>query len=102
REQANTQREQAQEIVRAVAAAEQQAEQGRRSVMQLMQRAVISRNEQAQAEAALASLESESERLASESDGARRELEELGVQRGQAALTFGDVTERLKTLETEI
>ncbi len=102
REQANTQREQAQEIVRAVAAAEQQAEQDRRSVMQLMQRAVISRNEQAQAEAALASLESESERLASESDGARRELEELGVQRGQVALTFGDVTERLKALETEI
>jgi chromosome segregation protein len=102
RESANTQREQAQEVVRAVATAEQQAEQDRRSVMQVMQRAVISRNEQAQAEAALASLESESERLTAESGSARHELEELGVQRGQAALTFGDVTERLKTLETEI
>ena len=32
----------------------------------------------------------------------RRELAELGVQRGQVAMTFGDVTERLKTLEAEI
>jgi chromosome segregation protein len=102
RERANTQREQAQEVARAVATAEQQAEQDRRAAMQLMQRAVISRNEQAQAEAALASLESESERLTAESGSARRELEELGVQRGQVALTFGDVTERLKALETEI
>jgi chromosome segregation protein len=70
--------------------------------MQLMQRAAASRNEQAQAEAALASLEGESERLVSESDLARRELAELGVQRGQVAMTFGDVTERLKSLEVEI
>ena len=88
--------------MRAVALAEQQAEQNRRTAMQLMQRASQSRNDQAQAEAALAGLENESERLVSESDIARRELAELGIQRGQVALTFGDVTERLKTLETEI
>ncbi len=32
----------------------------------------------------------------------RRELSELGVQRGQVAMSFGDVTERLKRLEGEI
>ena len=102
RETALAQQQRAQEAVRAVAGAEQQAEQNRRGAMQLMQRAAASRNEQAQAEAALASLEGESERLVSESDLARRELAELGVQRGQVAMTFGDVTERLKSLEVEI
>jgi chromosome segregation protein len=102
REAAQGQQQRAQEAVRAVAAAEQQAEQSRRGAMQLMQRAAASRNEQAQAEAALEGLESESERLVAESDGARRELGELGVQRGQLAMTFGDVTERLKGLGAEI
>ena len=102
REAAQAQQQRAQEAVRAVGAAEQQAEQNRRGAMQLMQRAAASRNEQAQAEAALASLEGESERLVQEQETARRELAELGVQRGQVALTFGDVTERLKALEAEI
>jgi chromosome segregation protein len=102
REAAQAQQQRAQEAVRAVTAAEQQAEQNRRSAMQLMQRAAASRNEQAQAEAALGGLESESDRLVSESDMARRELAELGLQRGQVAMTFGDVTERLKLLEAEI
>jgi chromosome segregation protein len=102
REAAQAQQQQAQEAVRAVAAAEQQAEQNRRAGFQVLQRAGQSRNEQAQAEAALAGLESESERLVSESDVARRDLAELGIQRGQVAMTFGDVTERLKALETEI
>ena len=102
REAAQAQQQRAQEAVRAVAAAEQQAEQNRRGAMQLVQRAAASRNEQAQAEAALASLESEQERLVQESDTARRELAELGIQRGQVAMTFGDVTERLKALEAEI
>ena len=102
RESAQAQQQRAQEAVRSVAAAEQQAEQNRRGAMQLMQRAASSRNEQAQAEAALGGLESESERLVSESEMARRELADLGVQRGQVAMTFGDVTERLKSLEMEI
>jgi chromosome segregation protein len=99
---AQAQQQRAQEAVRAVAAAEQQAEQNRRGAMQLMQRAAASRNEQSQAEAALAGLENESQRLVSESDAARRELAELGLQRGQVAITFGDVTERLKAIEVEI
>jgi chromosome segregation protein len=102
REAVQAQQQQAQQAVRAVATAEQQAEQNRRGAMQLMQRAASSRNEQAQAEAALAGLENESDRLVSESDAARRELAELGLQRGQVALSFGDVTARLKGLEVEI
>ena len=102
REAVQAQQQKAQEAVRAVAAAEQQAEQNRRENLQVLQRAGQSRNEQTQAEAALAGLESESERLVSESDVAQRDLAELGVQRGQLAMTFGDVTERLKGLETEI
>jgi chromosome segregation protein len=102
REAAQAEQQRAQEAVRAVAAAEQQAEQNRRGAMQLMQRAAASKNEQAQAEAARAALEGESERLLAESETARRELAELGLQRGQVEMTFGDVTERLKTLEAGI
>jgi chromosome segregation protein len=93
---------QAQEAVRAVAAAEQQTEQNRRASMQLMQRIGQTRNEEAQASASLAGLEREAERLVSESNIARQELETLGLQRGQVALSFESVTERLKRLETEI
>src|SRR6185312_8089659 len=54
------------------------------------------------AEAALAGLDREAERLLSESDIARQELETLGLQRGQVKLSFESVTERLKRLEAEI
>ena len=90
REAAQAQQQRAQEAVRAVAGAEQQAEQHRRGAMQLMQRAAASQNEQAQAEAALASLEGESERLVQEQEMARRELAELGC----AARATGDVVRR--------
>jgi chromosome segregation protein len=93
---------QAQEAIRAVSAAEQQAEQDRRTSMQLMQRIAQSRNQEAQASAALTGLEHEAERLLSESGVARQELETLGIQRGQVALSFESVTERLKRLEAEI
>ncbi len=102
REAARNHQSQAQEAVRAVSSAEQQVEQNRRSSMQLMQRLGQTRNEEAQATAALSSLEREAERLVSESDIARQELETLGLQRGQVALSFETVTQRLKRLETEI
>ncbi len=102
REAAEAQQQRAQEAARAVAASEQQTEQNRRTGFQLLERASQSRNQQAQAEVALASLDRESERLVAESDGARRELAELGFERGQVAATFGNVTERLKALEAEI
>src|SRR5437764_1938351 len=102
REAAQAHQAQAQEAVRAVAQAEQQAEQNRRASMQLIQRISQTRNEEAQAAAALAGLEREAERLLSESDIAKQELETLGLQRGQVKLSFESVTERLKRLESEI
>jgi len=92
----------AQNAIRAVTAAESQAEQSRRSALQLMQHANATRSEIAQAEATLAGLDRESERLASESDVARQELATLGLQRGQVKMSFESVTERLKRLEAEI
>ena len=102
REAANAQQAQAHEATRNVLAAEALAENQRRSAMQSMQRAVQANNEIAQAEAALAGLDRENERLETESQTARAELESLGQQRGQVKLSFESVTERLKRLETEI
>jgi chromosome segregation protein len=102
RSNAQQQQQQAQDAVRAVAAAEQQTEERRRNAMQIMQRAAQANNEEAQAGAALSGLERESERLVSESDTARLELETLGLQRSQIKMSFEGVTERLKRLEAEI
>jgi chromosome segregation protein len=102
RETAQAQQAQAHEATRSVLSAEALAENQRRAAMQSMQRAAQANNEIAQAEAALAGLERENERLESESQGARGELEALGQQRGQVKLSFEGVTERLKRLEAEI
>jgi chromosome segregation protein len=99
---ASAQQAQAHEATRSVLAAEALAENQRRTAMQTMQRAAQANNEIAQAEAALAGLDRENERLAAESETARRELEALGQQRGQIKLSFEGVTERLKRLEAEI
>lgn len=93
---------QAAEAVRAVSLAEQQAEASRRNALSTIQRANSMRNEVAQAEASLAGLEAEADRLARESDVAREELSSLGLQRGQARLSFETVTDRLQRLEAEI
>ena len=102
REAANAQQAQAHEATRSVLAAEALTENQRRSGMQIMQRAAQANSEQAQAEAALAGLDRESERLASETSSAHQELEAIGAQRGQLKTAFEDVTARLKRLETEI
>jgi chromosome segregation protein len=102
REAAQRQQQAAQEAVRAVQAREQQAEQARRNQMQLMQRVAQVRNEEAQAAAALQGLERESERLVAESQGAREELQSLGMQRGQMRMSHESVQDRLKRLEIEI
>ncbi len=102
REDAQAQQAQAHEATRNVLAAEALAENQRRAGMQIMQRAAQANNEQAQAEAALAGLDRENERLAAESATAREELEALGVQQGQIKMSFEDVTARLKRLEGEI
>jgi chromosome segregation protein len=92
----------AQEAIRALAQAEQQVENNRRNGMTLLQRASQTRNEEAQAAAALQGLEREAERLLSESDIAKQELTQLGLERGQVRMSFESVTERLKRLEAEI
>jgi chromosome segregation protein len=92
----------AQEAVRSVQAREQHAEMSRRAGMQLMQRVAQVRNEEGQAQAALAGLEREGERLIAESATAREELQALGLQRGQIRMSHESVTERLKRLEMEI
>ena len=102
REAAQTQQAAAQSAIRALALAEQQMENNRRSGMSLLQRASQTRNEEAQAAAALAGLEREAERLLSESDVARQELTQLGLERGQVKMSFESVTERLQRLEVEI
>ncbi|QHN02953.1 chromosome segregation protein SMC [Granulicella sp. WH15] len=102
RAEAQRQQQAAQQALFAVNSKEQAAEQNRRHSMQLMQRANQIRNEQAQAEAALAGLDRESERLLSESETARQELQSLNLQRGQAKLSFESVNDRLKRLEMEI
>ena len=99
---AQAQQQRAHDAMRGVLNAEAQAEQGRRNALNAMQRANGARNEIAQAEAALAGLDRENDRLAAESDTARHELEQLGHQRGQAKITFESVTDRLKRLEAEI
>ena len=102
RQTAQAQQQAAQNAIRALAQAEQQVENNRRNGMQLLQRASQTRNEEAQAAAALSSLDREGERLKSESDVARQELTQLGLERGQVKMSFESVTERLKRLEAEI
>jgi chromosome segregation protein len=99
---AQEQTNQAHAATREVLAAEANAEQQRRDAMTAMQRAAQANNEIAQAEAALQGLDRENERLMSESGAAQHELEQIGQQKGQAKITFEDVTERLKRLENEI
>ena len=102
RAEAHAQQARAHEAMRGVLAAEAQAEQGRRNAMNTMTRGNQVRHEIAQAEAALAGLDRETERLAVESDNARAELDALGHQRGQVKFAFESVTDRLKGLEAEI
>ena len=102
REAATLHQTEAGQAIRSVSLTEQQAEADRRSAIELMQRASSMRNEIAQAESALAGLEHEAERLQTESEFARDELSALGLQRGQAKLSFEDVNDRLQRLEAEI
>ncbi len=102
REQAAAQNTEAREAAQAVAAAEQRLEAERRRALQLLAQSGNSRNQMAQAQEALAALEREGNRLLAETDAARRDLEALGVERGQASLHFESVTDTLRRLESEI
>jgi len=82
--------------------AERQLEANRRHAMHLLTLAGNARNGMAQAEESLGALEREAERLEAEMSQARNELENLGVQSGQAKLRFESAAEALKRLEGEI
>ncbi|MBW4026008.1 MAG: chromosome segregation protein SMC [Acidobacteria bacterium] len=102
REEAQSRQQQAREAVQAVSAAEQRAEAQRRQTMQLLSQVGSVRNQSAQAEESLVSLNREAERLAAEMTAARRDLEALGAERGQVSMTFESITETLHRLEAEI
>src|SRR5215472_10816910 len=85
-----------------VFSAERQMEVTRRHAMHLLSLAGNARNSVAQSEESLAALEREAERLEAEMGQSRNELENLGVQSGQAKLNFELATETLKRLEGEI
>jgi chromosome segregation protein len=102
RQQAEALQQQAREAAQTVAHAEQRLEAERRRGLQLLSEAANARNQKSQAEEALGALEREAERLAGEMDAARRDLEHLGAERGQASLQFESVTETLARLEQEI
>ncbi len=85
-----------------VFAAERQLEASRRHVMHLLSTASNARNSVTQNEESLAALEREAERLNAEMNQSRNELESLGVQSGQAKLSFETATDSLRRLEGEI
>ncbi len=82
--------------------ADREVSNGRHQSMQLMQRISGVHREEAQAAESLAGLDREAQRLVSESEQARHELEALGKQRGQVSMSFESVTDRLKRVEAEI
>ena len=82
--------------------AERQLEASRRHAMHLLTLAANARNHTAQGEESLAALEREADRLEAEIGQARNELENLGVQSGQARMRFESAAETLTRLEAEI
>ena len=101
-EQVQSKQSQARAAAEQVFTAERELESNRRHAMHLLTLAGNARNSTAQAEESLAALEREAERLLAETNQARNELENLGVQSGQAKLRFESAGEALKRLEDEI
>ncbi len=85
-----------------VFSAERQLEASRRHAMHLLTLAGNARNHTAQAEESLSALEREADRLQAEMGQAKNELENLGVQSGQARSRSESAAEALKRLEGEI
>jgi chromosome segregation protein len=98
---AERQRE-AREASAGVGQAEGRVEAARREAMQLLQGLGQAQREQAQAEESLASVDRDALRLRSETEAARRDLDALGIERGQVSLRFETAAETLKRLEAEL
>jgi chromosome segregation protein len=97
-----TRQQEARVAAEEVFSAERQMEIARRHAMHLLTLAGNARNSVAQSEESLAALEREADRLDAEMGQSRNELENLGVQSGQARLNFESATEALRRLEGEI
>ncbi len=102
RQQVEARQQAARTATEEVFASERQLEASRRQAMQLLTLAGNARNSMAQSEESLAALEREAQRLEAEMGQSRNELENLGVQSGQAKLRFESATDALKRLEEEI
>lgn len=85
-----------------LAAADQHIETSRRQMLHWMNQANQVRHQITQGEATLDNLQREADRLATEREGVRAELEKLGVERGQVSLTFQSASSSLQDLEAEL
>jgi chromosome segregation protein len=83
-------------------ALERELEQGRASVMEAVAAALHRRNQLTQAEERLAAIDRETQRLEQEISTAASQVEAFGGQRGQLALEFETVSERVDSLAAEI
>jgi chromosome segregation protein len=81
---------------------ERELEQGRASVMEAVAAALQLRNQLTQAEDRLAAVDRETHRLEQEISAAASEVEAFGGQRGQLALEFETVSERVDNLAAQI
>jgi chromosome segregation protein len=81
---------------------ERQQEQSRLAIMEVVAATARSRNHLTQAEERLAGLDREGQRLLSEMAGASSQVEAFGGQRGQMALEFESVSQRVSGLAQEI
>jgi chromosome segregation protein len=83
-------------------ALEREIERGRSEVMQAVAAAAQLRNQLTQAEERLAAVDRESQRLQTEIGAANSQVETFGGQRGQLALEFETVSQRVEGLTAEI
>jgi chromosome segregation protein len=81
---------------------ERQQEDSRVSIMELVAAAAQLRNELTQAEERMAAVERATQRLNSEIDSAGEQVQSFGGQRGQLALEFESVSQRVAGLAEEI
>ena len=90
------------EAARALTDMEAALENNRRALLENMGSGAAQRNRRTQAEERLAAVERESDRLQNEVAAASTQLEAFGGQRGQTALEFESVSQRVAALSAEI
>ncbi len=83
-------------------ALEREIEQDRASIMEAVASALYLRNQLSQTEERLAAVDRETQRLQNEISEASTQVEAFGGQRGQLALEFETVSQRVSTLTVEI